>query len=157
MSIRALSCRAVVLCLALAAVKPAAAMSIVEPIAFGSWRNDPSNFSVGAGAAIGLASFDFVPTFEKVFADNATDWALNLDGHIPILALPLVALYVGGGVATYSHDPKVGDSSSETGLNLIVGGKASIRRLKPFGEFKYTTAGPDNVVFTLGLRFHLFD
>jgi len=68
-----------------------------------------------------------------------------------------VALYIGGGITTYSHDPKSGDSSTDTGANLLIGGKASVGRFKPFGEFKYTTAGPDNIVFTLGLRFHLFD
>ena len=76
---------------------------------------------------------------------------------MPILALPFVALYAGGGIATYSHEPRTGDSSSDTGINLLLGGKASIGRLKPFGEFKFTTAGPDNIVLTLGMRFHLFD
>jgi hypothetical protein len=156
-SIRALSYRALFLCLALAVAKPAAAVSIVEPIAFGSWRDEPSTWSVGGGAAIGVASVDVVPTFEYVFADNATEWALNLDAHIPVLALPVVAFYVGAGAAVYSHAPDPGDSSTEWGADLLVGAKASIRRLKPFAEVRYTTAGPDGIALTLGTRFHLFD
>lgn len=157
MSSRALLCSALFFCLALTAPKPVAAMSVVEPIAFGSWRPDPNTASLGGGAAIGLLSFDVVPTFEYVFEEGATDWAINVDGHLPVLALPLVALYMGAGIATYSHDPGHGDSSNDSGVNLLFGAKASLGRLKPFGEIKYTTAGPDGVVLTLGARFHLFD
>lgn len=157
MSIRALPCSALFLCLALAAPKPVAAMSVVEPIAFGSWRTDPNTVSLGGGAAVGVLSFDVVPTFEYVFEEGATDWALNVDGHLPVLALPVVALYMGAGVATYSHAPDHGDSSSDFGVNLLFGAKASLGRLKPFGEIKYTTAGPDGITFTVGTRFHLFD
>jgi hypothetical protein len=156
-SIRALSCSALLLCLAVSAPRPAAAISVVEPIAFGSWRTDPGTVSAGGGAAIGVVSFDVVPTFEYVFADNATDWAINLDAHLPVLALPVVALYVGAGVANYSHSPDAGDSSNDFGADLLFGAKASIRRLKPFAEIRYTTAGPDGIVLTLGTRFHLFD
>ena len=156
MSIRTLLGSTLFLCLAVATSKPAAAMSIVEPVAFGSWRSEPSNTSLGAGAAIGVLSFDVVPTFEYIFEDGATDWVINVDGHLPVLALPLVALYMGGGIATYSHDPKLGDSTHDTGINLLFGAKASLGRLKPFGEIKYTTAGQNGVALTLGARFHLF-
>ena len=157
MSIRALSCRALFLVLALVAAKPAAAISIVEPIVFGSWRDTPGTTSLGAGAAVGVASIDLVPTFEYVYADHATEWAVNVDAHFPILALPLVAFYIGGGVTTYVSDPDQGDSATDTGICALIGSKASIRRLKPFGEIKWTTAGPSDFVATLGLRFHLFD
>ena len=157
MSIRALSCSVLCLCLALTAARPAAAVSIVEPIAFGSWRTEPGTFSAGGGAAVGVLSFDVVPTFEYVFEDNTTDWAINLDAHLPVLALPVVALYLGGGIANYSHTPDVGDSSNDFGADLLFGAKASLGRLKPFGEVRYTTAGPDGIVLLLGTRFHLFD
>jgi hypothetical protein len=156
-SIRASLCSALFLCLALAAPKPASAMSIVEPLAFSSWRPDPNTLSLGGGAAVGVLSFDIVPTFEYVYETGATDWAFNVDGHLPVLALPVVALYIGAGYATYSHDPDHGDSSKDAGVNLLFGAKASLGRLKPFGEIKYTTAGPDGYVLTLGTRFHLFD
>jgi hypothetical protein len=156
-SLRSRLLAVVVSCIALAAAKPAAAVSIVEPIAYGSWRTEPGTGSLGAGAAIGVLSFDFVPTFEYVWVDNATDWALNLDGHIPVIALPVVALYAGAGYANYHHDPEVGGSSDDSGFNLLFGAKASLGRLKPFGEVKYTTAGRDGTILTLGTRFHLFD
>jgi hypothetical protein len=156
-SIRALVLSAVCFCLALTAPKPASAMSIVEPLAFSSWRPDPNTLSLGGGAAVGVLSFDVVPTFEYVYETGATDWAFNVDGHLPVLALPVVALYIGAGYATYSHDPDHGDSSKDAGVNLLFGAKASLGRLKPFGEIKYTTAGPDGYVITLGTRFHLFD
>lgn len=157
MSIRSLSFRAVFLCLALVAAKPAAAISVVEPLAFGSWRDAPGTTSFGVGAAVGILSVDLVPAYEYVFTDNNTEWALHLDAHLPILALPIVALYIGGGVTTYSSDPDVGETSSDSGASLLIGGKASIRRLKPYGEIKWTTAGPEDMVLTLGMRFHLFD
>ena len=157
MSIRALCGGVLMLCLALGATRPAGAVSVVEPIALGNWRTEPGTFALGAGAAIVALSVDIVPAFEYVFEDGGTDWAIDLDAHLPVLALPLVALYMGGGVAMYSHNPGHGDSSTKTGADALFGAKASIRRLKPFAEIRYTTAGPDGVTLMFGTRFHLFD
>ena len=143
--------------LALIAARPAAAISVVEPLAFGSWRVEPQTGSIGAGAAIGALSFDVVPMLEYVFVDNSKDWAVTVDGHFPVLPLPVVALYAGVGFTSCSHDPDQGDASWDTGGNVVFGAKASIRRMKPFAEIKYTTQGKDGLVLTLGTRFHLFD
>jgi hypothetical protein len=143
--------------LALTAARPAAAISVVEPLGFASWRAEPETGSIGAGAAIGVLSFDVVPMLEYVFVDNSSDWAVTVDGHFPVLALPVVALYAGAGFTSYHHDPDQGDASWNTGVNVLFGAKASIRRMKPFAEIKYTTQGKDGVVLTLGTRFHLFD
>jgi len=139
---------------ALAAV-PAHAVSVIEPIAFGSWRVEPDVGSIGAGAAVGMLSFDVVPSVEYVFVDNGSGWAINVDGHLPVLALPVVAFYVGGGFTSLASTPDGGDTSWSSGGNLLIGAKASIRKLKPFAEIKYTTAGADGYVFTLGTRFNL--
>ena len=157
MSIRAWFCRAAVLCLAIVAARPASAISIVEPLALASWRADPGVGSAGLGAAVGMASFDLVPTYEYVFRDHTSDQVLNVDGHIPVIALPLVALYVGGGYGRYWHDPDAGESKTYSGFNILVGGKASVRRLKPYFEARYSTTYHDGFVFTIGNRFHLFD
>ncbi len=143
--------------LALTTAQPAAAISVVEPIAFTNWRVEPETASIGAGAAIGVLSFDVVPMLEYVFVDNSNDWAITVDGHFPVLPLPVVALYAGAGFTSYHHDPDQNDASWNTGVNFLVGAKASIRRLKPFYEIKYTTQGKDGFVLTLGTRFHLFD
>ena len=157
MSIRRWFRCALLFALALAAPRPAHAISVIEPIAFTSWRATSGTGSIGVGAAIGIASFDVVPMVEHVFVDDSKDWAVTIDGHLPVLALPLVALYAGGGFTSYDHNPDHGESSWDSGINLLVGAKASIRSLKPFAEIKYTTAGRDEMVFTLGTRFHLFD
>jgi hypothetical protein len=156
MSIRWLRC-ALLLGLLFVTPAPASAVSVVEPLAFGSWRQEPEVGSIGGGAAIGIASFDVVPTAEYVFVDNSRDWAITIDGHLPVLALPLVALYVGAGFTSYNHDPDQGEASWDSGLNVLVGAKASVLRFKPFAEIKYTTQGTDGMVYTLGTRFHLFD
>ena len=143
--------------LSLIAARPAAAISVVEPLAFASWRAVPETGSIGVGAAIGALSFDVVPMLEYVFVDNSKDWAITVDGHFPVLPLPVVALYAGVGFTSCSHDPDQGDASWDTGANLVFGAKASIRRMKPFAEIKYTTQGRDGFVLTLGTRFHLFD
>ena len=158
MSIRALTCRALLLFLALFVAKPAVAISIVEPLAFGTWRDSPDMNTLGAGAAIGLASVDLVPTFEyDVFEDHAAVWAVNVDAHFPVLALPVVAFYIGGGVTTFVSNPDGAEADTDTGICALIGSKASVGRLKPFGEIKWTTAGPSDFVAVLGLRFHLFD
>jgi len=157
MSIPAWFRGALLLGLVVMSARPAAAVSVVEPLAFGNWRVEPETGSIGAGAAIGALSFDVVPMLEYVFVDNSSDWAITVDGHLPVLPLPVVAFYVGAGFTSYNHDPDQGESSWDTGLNLLFGAKASIRRMKPFAEIKYTTQGRDGLVLTLGTRFHLFD
>ena len=157
MTIRTWSRCALLCALLFAAPRPARAVSVVEPIAFTSWRTTSGTGSIGVGAAIGVASFDVVPTVEHVFVDNSKDWAFNVDAHVPLIPLPVVALYAGAGFASYDSNPDHGSSSWDSGVNLLVGAKASIRRLKPFFEVKYTTAGRDEMVLTLGTRFHLFD
>jgi hypothetical protein len=157
MTFRTLSCSALLLGLALAAATPARAISVVEPIAFGSWRAQPEVWSIGGGAAVGMLSFDLVPSAEYVFIDHGSSWALNVDAHIPVLPLPVVAFYVGGGFTSISSKPDGGDTTWRSGGNLLIGAKASIRRMKPFAEIKYSTAGADGYVFTIGTRFHLRD
>jgi hypothetical protein len=156
-SLRKWSCGALLLALGFLTAPPARAISVVEPLAFGSWRAESEVGSVGAGAALGVLSFDVVPMLEYVFVDESNDWAVTVDAHLPVLALPVVAFYVGGGFTSYSHNPDGGESSWDSGANFLIGAKASIRRLKPFGEIKYTTQGQDGYVLTLGTRFHLFD
>jgi hypothetical protein len=156
MRVRGLVC-VPLLGLALISARPAAAISVVEPLAFAGWRAVPETGSIGAGAAIGALSFDVVPMLEYVFVDNSKDWAITVDGHFPVLPLPVVALYAGVGFTSCSHDPDQGDASWDTGVNVLIGAKASIRRMKPFAEIKYTTQGKDGVVLMLGTRFHLFD
>jgi hypothetical protein len=157
MAVRAGFRFALLLGLALGAARPAAAISVVEPLAFASWRAEPETGSIGLGAAIGALSFDVVPMLEYVFVDDSSDLAVTVDGHFPVLPLPIVALYAGFGFTSYHRDPEQGDASWNSGVNLLFGAKASIRRMKPFGEIKYTTQGRDGVVLTLGTRFHLFD
>ena len=157
MAVRGWFCSILFLGLALSTPRPAVAVSVVEPLGFANWRVEPETGSIGVGAAIGALSFDVVPMIEYVFVDNSSDWAVTVDGHFPVLALPVVALYAGAGFTSYHHDPDQGDASWNTGVNVLFGAKASIRRLKPFGEIKYTTQGKDGVVLTLGTRFHLFD
>jgi len=156
MSIRSWFRSVLLLGLVLAIPRSARAVSVVEPIAFTSWRAAPGTGSLGAGAAVGIGNFDVVPMIEYVWVDNSKDWAFTVDGHMPLLPLPVVALYAGAGFTTYHHDPDHGDASWDSGVNLLVGAKASVGRLKPFGEIKYTTAGEDGMVYTLGTRFHLF-
>jgi hypothetical protein len=139
--------------LVFATPRPAAAVTVVEPFAFTSWRAEPGTGSLGAGAAVGLGNFDVVPMIEYVFVDHSKDWAFTVDGHVPVFPLPVVAIYGGAGFTTYHHDPDQGDSSWDSGINVLLGAKASIMRLKPFFEVKYTTAGSDGMLYTLGTRF----
>lgn len=155
MSIRTLLFFPLFLGLGLVGVRPVAAISVIEPIAFGSYRIDPETGSLGVGAALGVASIDVVPMVEYVFVEDASDMAITVDGHFPLMALPVVAFYLGGGASTYRHDPDQGDDSWDTGINFLIGGKATVRKIKPFAEVKYTTAGLDGWMLTLGMRFNL--
>ena len=94
---------------------------------------------------------------EYVFVDNSSDWAITVDGHIPVLALPVVALYAGGGFTSYHHDPDQGDASWNTGGNVLVRRQGEHRAVEAVRRDQVHDPGKDGVVFTLGTRFHLFD
>jgi len=134
---------------------PARAVSVIEPLAFYGWRAEPEVGSLGLGAGIGVRNFEVVPSIEYLFVDNANDWAVNVDGHFPILPLPKASIYVGGGATTYLSNPEKGDSEWNWGAEALIGAKMSVRRFRPFGELKYSTAGRDGFVLALGTRFSL--
>src|SRR5262249_14964407 len=120
MPIRSWSRPILLLGLVLIIPRPASAVSVVEPIACTSWRAAPGTGSLGAGDAIGVGNLNIVPMLEYVFVDNSSDWAITVDGHMPVLPMPVLAIYAGAGITAYHHNPDQGDSSTDSGVNLLI-------------------------------------
>jgi hypothetical protein len=135
---------------------PAAAVS--GPIgftAFGGLYTDPvDEFMLGAGAKLGFGGLGVTPYAEYIFVESGTYYTLNVDGTIPIIPLGVASLYGGAGVGLHIFDPEIGDSDTETGINLLVGAGFNAIGLKPYGQIKYVFLdGDDPLVFMAGVRF----
>jgi hypothetical protein len=122
--------------------------------AFGGWYTDPSQFLVGAGARIGFGTVTFNPNAEYIFAENATDYTLNLDGTISIMPLGVGSVYAGGGLGFFTEDPDNGESNTDTGVNVLAGFGLNAVPFKPYGQIKWMFLPHDTPFsFSFGVRF----
>jgi len=120
----------------------------------GGLYTDSEDFFLGAGARFGLASITLIPNAEYLFVDSGTTYTLNLDGTLSVLPLGVASAYVGAGLGLITVDPEVGDSNTDTGLNLMVGVGLNASPLKPFAQLKTVVMdGDDPLVLSIGARF----
>ncbi|HET9252360.1 MAG TPA: hypothetical protein VFP58_09600 [Candidatus Eisenbacteria bacterium] len=139
-------------------IVPSSAAALSGPIsftAFGGLYTDPvDEFMLGAGVKLGFGGLSVTPNAEYVFVESGSYYTLNVDGTFPILPLGVASLYAGGGAGLHFLDPEVGDSNTETGINLLVGAGFNAIGLKPYGQIKYVFIdGDDPLVFMAGVRF----
>lgn len=140
--------------LAIAVFAGAAEAGPVGFQASGGWYTESEEFFLGAGARIGAATLTVIPNIEWLFVDSGSAYTLNVDGTMNVVPLGVATGYLGGGVGWLTSDPDVGDSNTETVLNLLAGASFNLTSLKPFGQFKWVVVdGDDPLVFSLGLQF----
>ena len=139
------------------AIVLASAPAFAAPIgwdAFGGWYTNPSEFQVGGGLRMGLGTITFNPNVEYIFAENATKYTLNLDGTMSVMPLGVASVYAGAGLTFFTVDPDHGESSTDTGLNLIGGAGLNALPFKPFGQIKWAFVNGDSPFsFAFGVRF----
>lgn len=122
--------------------------------AFGGWYTDPSQFLVGAGARISVATITINPNAEYIFAENATSYTLNLDGTMSVMPLGVGSVYAGAGLTFFTVDPDNGKSNTDTGVNVLGGFGLNAIPFKPYGQIKWSFIPNDTPFsFSLGVRF----
>jgi hypothetical protein len=143
--------------LALSAI-PSTAHAVSGPIGYtlygGLYSGPFDDPFVGAGIRVGLGGFAVTPNAEYVFHDGITVYSFNADGTIPIIPLGVASIYGGGGIGWLHTDPDVGESNTETVINVLAGANLSALPMKPYGQIKHVfTDGDDPWVFAVGIRF----
>jgi len=120
----------------------------------GGQYTDVNDWFLGGGVDVGAVLFKGSPNFEWVFIDNAKLYTLNLDVTYTILPLGAADVWIGAGYVIRWVQPDGGDTLSQGGINLLVGGGLGLIPLKPFAQLKYShVSGDDEFVWMIGARF----
>lgn len=90
------------------------------------------------------------PTFDYYFVSDGSLWSLNLDlKYRPPTRYG--AWYVGGGL-NYSRSSANGNSTSDTGLNLLTGLESRRGRTRPYVEAKFILSDESSFQLVGGLN-----
>ena len=143
-------------------------------VGFGAHASFATEVDLGLGAR---ANFDLaavenlaiVPSFDIHFpgnggegiSNNWMEFSVNAHYSFPLADNPGLLPYAGGGLTHVRNKVKVtilgiSDSytATDTGLNLIGGVKfPQFGSFVPFGELRYSTAGPGQLYLTGGINF----
>lgn len=112
-----------------------------------------ATFRVAPRVAIAPSVNIYFPDEDETGLDSF--WAANIDGHYIFVADNDFHLYGLGGLNLAIIDPVIGDSDSELGINLGIGGEVHLQSFSIFSELKYVVGDADQVVLGLGARFPL--
>ena len=120
----------------------------------GGQYTDVEEWFLGGGVDFNVLMLKGSPNFEYVFIDDAKLYTLNLDVTFTVLPLAAGSVWVGGGYVNRWTQPDGGGTTSQGGVNLLVGGGLGLIPLKPFAQFKYSRVKDDNeYIWMLGARF----
>ncbi len=94
----------------------------------------------------------FNPNFEYVFSDDPHFMTLNADFHYDFRTRSRAYVWAGAGLGVLYTDPKVGDSKTDLGLNLLfgVGLKGEVI---PYVQGKVIVSDNSEFVIGFGVRF----
>jgi hypothetical protein len=134
------------------------AYALSGPIGFtamgGYYSGNIDEAFLGGGVRVGLGSISGTAYGEYIFVSSGNAYSLNADFTLPVLPLGVASIYAGAGAGFLTVDPEVGDSNTETVVNLLVGAGLNAVPMKPYGQIKYVFVdGEDPLVFTVGVRF----
>ena len=120
-----------------------------------SYQLDIEKAAIGAQFGAPIArNLEFYPSFDYYLIDRGTLWNVNADLKYRMAAETIEWLYLGGGlnIARFSFD---GRSSTDTGVNFLVGAESRKGTVHPFSEFKYTSSRGGSGQLSVGLNFTL--
>ena len=137
---------------------PRDAYAVSGPIGFtamgGYYSGNIDEAFLGGGVRVGLGGLSLTGYGEYIFVNSGNAYSFNADLTMPVLPLGVASVYAGAGMGFLTLDPEVGDSNTETVVNLLVGAGLNAMPMKPYGQIKYVVVdGEDPLVFTVGVRF----
>jgi hypothetical protein len=142
---------AIALALVLASVAPAGARDMFG-IRTGFYTDVDKPF-IGIEGLFGVGHSIYLnPNVEFVFLDDPKYMTFNFDAHYDFHTHSRAYVWAGAGLGVLYTDPKVGDSNTDVGLNLLfgVGLKGHV---VPYVQAKVVVADDSVFVIAFGVRF----
>lgn len=115
-----------------------------------------NDFLAGGQVELKIPFFTVVPNYEYTFIKDVTNHRLNVDLQYTVLGIGIAKLFAGGGYVMNTAKPKGGDSVSENGFNVQVGGKAGLSKIDVFALARYNKIKKaDSFALVAGINFGL--
>lgn len=137
---------------------PASAFGQLNVGGHGLWGNDV-DFGVGARVWVGLP-VQTVPLaafgeFDYFFPDGFDYWEINANVvYLFPIQNPVISPYGGAGL-NFANFDFTGGSTTEVGLNLLVGANLNLQAVKPYADARFEVSGGEQFVVTAGLSFNV--
>ncbi len=117
---------------------------------------EDNNFLAGGQVELKVPFITVVPNYEYTFIKDVTNHRLNVDLQYTVLGVGIAKLFAGGGYVMNTAKPKGGDSVSESGFNVQVGGKAGLSKIDVFALARYNKIKKaDSFALVAGVNFGL--
>ena len=117
---------------------------------------DADAFAFGGGLLTDIghtSNWYFNPNIEFAMGDTRDLMILSGDFHYDFGATSGLSIWAGGGPALLMNNPDHGDSSTDFGLNALMGLGARSGNVRPFGQIRGTIADNSQLALQGGIRF----
>ena len=117
---------------------------------------DADAFAFGGGLLTDIghtSNWYFNPNLEIAMADTRNLMILSGDFHYDFGATSNLSIWAGGGPAMLVNDPDHGDTSTDFGLNALMGLGSRSGSVRPFGQIRGTIADHSQLALEGGIRF----
>jgi hypothetical protein len=134
----------------------AAARAAVEADVRGTVATESNAVGVGAGVLAPIGTSDrwyFNPNVEVGFASSAHLVSMNGDFHYDLQQDRSKSLWMGAGPAVLVTDRKIGNSTTDLGVNVLTGISGTNGTVRPYAQLKGVVADNSQIVLQGGIRF----
>jgi hypothetical protein len=117
---------------------------------------DADAFAFGGGLLTDIghsSNWYFNPNLEVAMADTRNLIILSGDFHYDFPTSTGFAIWAGGGPALLMNHPDNGDTSTDFGLNALMGLGSRSGGVRPFGQIRGTIADHSELALQGGVRF----
>jgi hypothetical protein len=116
---------------------------------------DADAFAIGGGLLmnVGHKSWFFNPNLEAAMGDQRDLLLLSGDFHYDFATASSLSIWAGGGPALMWNNPSEGSTTTDFGLNALVGIGGRNAGVRPFGQIRGTFADHSQLALEGGVRF----
>ena len=116
---------------------------------------DADAFAIGGGLLthVGHDNWYFNPNIEAAMGDSRDLFLLSGDFHYDFATSSNLSIWAGGGPALLMNNPDQGSSTTDFGLNALMGIGGRNAGIRPFGQVRGTFADHSQLALEGGVRF----
>lgn len=116
---------------------------------------DADAFAIGGGllTSVGHDNWFFNPNIEVAMGDTRDLMLLSGDFHYDFATSSNLSIWAGGGPALLMNNPDQGSTTTDFGLNALMGVGGRNAGIRPFGQIRGTIADHSQLALEGGIRF----